>query len=289
MPETPSTFAKLPLRRTGTIFSEHSRMAVAIHGLQKSGKTTCAATLDALTRTHMNKRTLFIASEVSDGQGLEAIEKQDIPYVVVKSITDIESVLAYLAEDGDYGGVVWDSVGEFAHNILKPFVLNDTPARESNKLTLKNRQLGVPADSDYQKMGEMLRGWLCRFMMLTSMGDPFQSPKICARRKHVVFTVAQKERSDRVTNKITEIGVDLPGASRAALVTIVKTVARLKLVRRETHREGDKAFYRIESVLSAKREPPYICADRTGLFPDEAPADLAAIYDKFWVPRLRKV
>jgi hypothetical protein len=115
----------------------------------KRGKTTFAASLDAMTKKYFGKPTLVIAVEAGEGGGTMSIQDGDVDYVAPTSMEELNKVLAALANDTTYGGVVLDSSTEYVNRFLKPYALSFPYTKGSAPAT---RSLGVPEQGDYQTM-----------------------------------------------------------------------------------------------------------------------------------------
>ena len=306
-----NTIAGLPVRNTKTIFNAGSRMAVLVHGITGSGKTTLAASLDKLTKKHMGKPTLIIAGEASDSSGLETLAGMDVEFVALpacpapgdpeapgyqqrvaqarKYWTALRTLLTALLDDETYGGVVLDSVDQISKNIVQPYVLG-TPPREKNDETMSNRTNGIPADSDYQKMGELLRGLLLQAMALTVGDQVNEKGQIVLRGaklpKHVLLTCNQKTFVNRKTGDIEKVTVDLPGSARDSITQMVKTVVALDATAVVEKGADGKSTRRPIRVLRSTNTGSTIAKDRTGMFPPVAPADLCRLYEENWLPKI---
>ena len=110
----------LQVKNTKNLLSPDTRICALIYAPAKFGKTKFASSLDAFTRKRRNKPTLIIASEAAEGGGTMTLNDQEVDYVMPTSWNEMETLLASLATDEHYGGVILDNVTDYASRIVKP-------------------------------------------------------------------------------------------------------------------------------------------------------------------------
>lgn len=203
----------LNIKNTKNLLNKDTRICALLYAPAKFGKTKLAASLDAFTKKHRNKPTLIIASEVAEGGGTMSLNDMDIDYVMPKNWSEMESLLASLATNDVYGGVVLDNASDYVARIVKPHAL----AFPTKEKVLGARTVGVPVRSDYQVMGECCRTQLNRLINLTNENTPE------AFRKDLIVTALMKEEKDNDGN-ITGIVPDLPGALAGAVTAMFQSV-----------------------------------------------------------------
>lgn len=253
-----------------------------VYAPPKRGKTTFGATINAFTKKHFGKPSLFIAVEAGDGGGTMSIQDFDIDYVAPTSMEELNKIIASLATDTHYGGVVLDSATEYVNRFLKPYALRFPYTKGSPSAT---RLEGVPEQGDYQVMGERARIDFNKLINLTSHPD-------LNIRKHLLVTALEKEKQDRNGN-LLEIRPDLPGAMSQAATAMFQTVAAITLrTTVEPDPKDPKKNIRVtrRSLLTeATEENKRIVGDRTRRIPNESPMDFSEIYEKFWLPTFKEV
>src|SRR5665213_3010469 len=94
------------IKSTKNLLSEATRLCALIYAPPKFGKTELASSLDAFTQKYRGKPTLIIASEVAEGGGTMSLNAKDIDYVMPSNWNEMESLVASLATNEKYGGIV---------------------------------------------------------------------------------------------------------------------------------------------------------------------------------------
>ncbi len=274
----PERIGSLTIKNTKTLLSPQTRLCALIFSRAKFGKTTLAAGLDALTRKYRGKPTLIIASEVAEGGGTMTLNGQDIDYVTPQNWTEMENLLANLATNDYYGGVVLDNASDYVARIVKPHALS-FPAKERD---LGARSVGVPVRSDYQVMGECARQQLNRLVNLTNENTKEQY------RKDLVVTALERERTN-ADGQVTAITPDLPGALADAVTAMFQSVVSIS-IKPKVIKEPNGTTRRISTrALHVNADGLRVSDDRTGIFTHEFPLTkedgtaqgLIEIYEKF--------
>lgn len=288
------TFAGLPIQNTSNLVNENTRICMLCYQAAKYGKTTLAASLDTLTQYLMDKKTLFIPIEVGEGGGTMSIQDYGVDYIVPRSMSELDKLIATLAHDATYGGVVLDSASEYIHRFLKPYALKFNFPGANNYPT---RALGVPARSDYQTMGEESRNFFNRLVGLTTTINPKTNLPDDTLRKHVFVTALIREKTDNDGN-LLRIGPDLPGAMMDAATAMFQTVATIdiagKVVPDPANPKRTTRIY--ERLLRTKGRGKEILGDRTRCFPstfnltndDNTPKGLLELWKEYWEPRFKE-
>lgn len=267
---------ELEVRNTADIINPNTRLCGLVFAAGGFGKTTFGATLDKMTKKFMNKPTVFIAVEAGEGGGTMSIQDFGVDYVIPSSIDDMERVIAGLSSDTTYGGVVLDSCTEYVKRFVQPYALK-FPSRER----LETRNAGVPERSDYQTMGEKLRQQINRLINLTVHPD-------LNIRKHLLVTALEREKTDKDGNPIY-IQPDLPGAMASTAVAMFQTVMSIGLRAKVVQDPVTKKTGRVlERVLLCQGDGIRQVKDRTNMFPNNGPVDLAEIWERHWLPRLEE-
>ena len=253
-----------------------TKLCVLIHARPKMGKTELASSLDALTKKYRKKPTLIIASEVAEGGGTMTLNHKDIDYVMPSTFGEMDNLLAQLATNDHYGGVVLDNVSDYVTRIVKPHALS-FPAKEK---VLGARTLGVPDRSDYQVMGECARQQLNRLINLTNENTKPQY------RKDVVVTALQREKQDD-DGTVTAITPDLPGALADAVTALFQSVLTITITQKVVKQpDGTTRRYAARTLYTAP-DGLRVAGDRMKIFPhnfpltteDGEPVGLDTIYE----------
>lgn len=250
-----TSIGSLSIKNTKNLLNENTRICALLYAPAKFGKTKFAADLDNFTKKYRGKPTLIIASEVAEGGGTMSLNDLDIDYVMPKNWSEMESLLASLATDETYGGVVLDNVSDYVARIVKPHAL----AFPTKEKLLGARTVGVPVRSDYQVMGECTRTQLNRLINLTNENTAEKY------RKDLVVTALMKEEKDEAGNT-TAVVPDLPGALSGAVTAMFQSVLSIgiknKVIKQQdgsTMKVPGRVLY---SVLDGLRRTD----DRTGIF-----------------------
>ena len=283
MAETISSIGGIAVRSTKDLINPNTKICLMLWAYPKRGKTTFASTLDNLTKKHFGKPTLVIAVEAGEGGGTMSIQDAEIDFVAPTSMEELNRIIAALANDTKYGGVVLDSSTEYVNRFLTPYALAFPYTKGAAAAT---RQNGVPEQGDYQTMGERARMDFNKLINLTSHPDP----KI---RKHLVVTATEKEKTDRATGAVTRIGPDLPGAMAEAATAMFQTVATIELRTSVQPDPADpKKTRRVTErllVTDATEENKKILGDRTKCIRSGMPLDFVQIWEQGFMPRFTNV
>lgn len=272
----------IQVRNTKNLIGPNTKICSMIYAPAKRGKTVFGATLNKLTMKYGGKPTLFIAMEPSDGGGTMSLRDEDIEYVMPSTMEELSRIVAGLASDTRYGGVVFDSATEYVNRFLKPYSLafpmtKGTPAPQ--------RKAGVPDQTDYQTMGEQLRIDFNKLLNLTVHPDL----KI---RKHLLVTALEKEKYTRDGKELVSIQPDLPGAMASVATSMFQTVGCIELRTKITPDPAKPGATRREIIrqllTEASEENKRIVGDRTGCIPTGSPLDWLEIYERCWVPRFNQ-
>ncbi len=275
----PERIGTLTIRNTKQLLSPSTRLCMLVFSRAKFGKTTLASTLDAVTRKYRGKPTLIIASEVAEGGGTMSLQGQDIDYVMPQNWTEMENLLANLATNDYYGGVVLDNASDYVARIVKPHALAFPNTRDKQDGT---RAVGVPGQSDYQVMGECARQHFNRLVNLTNDNTKEQY------RKDLVVTALERENKDREGN-IVSITPDLPGALRDAVSALFQSVVSIS-IKQKVIKQPDGTTKRISGrVLHVNADGIKVTDDRMGMFlhdfpltkEDGKPNGLLELYERF--------
>lgn len=208
----------LEIKNTKTLTSPTTRICTLVFAPAKFGKTELASGLDELTRKYRGKPTLFIACESAEGGGTMSVASKNLAYIMPKTWADMEQVLASLATDETYGGVVLDNATDYVNRIVKPHAL----AFPSKEKVLGARAEGVPVRSDYQVMGENGRNHFNRLVNLTSDALPERY------RKDLIVTALEREKYDE-QGVMQAITPDLPGALASVAPSIFQSVCSISI------------------------------------------------------------
>lgn len=271
----------IAVKNTKHLINPDTKICMMLWAHPKRGKTTFASTLDAMTKKHFGRPTLIVAVEAGEGGGTMSIQDSDVDYICPTSMEELNKIIAALANDTKYAGVILDSATEYVNRFLKPYALKFPYTKGSPSAT---RLQGVPEQGDYQTMGERARMDFNALINLTSHSDP----KI---RKHLLVTATEKEKTDRTTGAITRIGPDLPGAMAEAATAMFQTVGTIELRTRvepdPTDPSGKRTRRVTERILvtDATEEGKKIVGDRTKCIKSGMPLDFVEIWEQGFVPR----
>lgn len=271
----PTTLGGVSVRNTKDLIGPNLRLCSLIIAPPKKGKTTFAATIDALCQKHLGKRAFFIAVEAADGGGTLSIAEQGVPFAQPESLEEYQKLVAGLAGDTYFGAVVVDNFSDLIQRFIKPMALK-LPA----KMAGPARSKGVPCPDDYQVMGEFGRVEMNKLVNLTTHKD-------LAIRKHLVVTALEKEILDDDW-KVRAIKADLPGQLKDAVSAMFQTVGRLKIASRVVPNPAKPGQnIRVQDyIYDTANDGVSDVGDRTHVFPPQAPADFVEIWEKWWMPRI---
>lgn len=277
-----SLLGGIQVRNTAQLFTPDTRMCMLVYAHAKRGKTTFAASMDAFTRKYFNKPTLIIAVEAGEGGGTMSIQDFNVDYVTPANMEELNKIIAALATDTKYGGVVLDSATEYVNRFLKPYALKFPYTKGAAPAT---RLEGVPEQGDYQTMGERARMDFNKLINLTSHPDKNV-------RKHLLVTALEKEKTNR-DGVLLSVQPDLPGAMSLAATAMFQTVGCIEL---KTTVEPDpanpKATRRVTRrmlVTDTSEESKKIVGDRTKRIPSGSPLNFNEIYEASWIPTFKAV
>jgi len=271
----------ITIHNTRDLICPDTRFCMMIVAPAKRGKTTFARTMDTFTKKYRGKPTLIIAMEAAAGGGTMSIQDADVDYVCPTSLEEYNKIVAALANDTTYGGVVMDSATEYVTRFLKPYALRFPYTKGSPSAT---RAAGVPDRSDYQTMGEQARIDFNKLVGLTVHGDP-------RVRKDLLVTALEREKLSSDGKELIAVMPDLPGAMATVATAMFQTVGYIDL---KTMVEPDptdpkrtKRVTRRYLCTDATEENKRVAGDRTQRIPTGSPMDLCEIYEKYWVPTFK--
>lgn len=248
----------LTIKNTKNLLSEATRLCALLYTPPKFGKTKLASSLDEFTKKYRGKPTLIIASEVAEGGGTMTLNDMNIDYVMPSNWNEMESLIASLATNEYYGGVVLDNVTDYVNRIVKPHAMS-FPSKERDSGT---RLLGVPVRGDYQVMGESTRTQLNRLINLTNENTQEKF------RKDLIVTALQKEVTDDVGN-LTAIVPELPGALAGAVTAMFQSVLSIS-IKQTVVKQPDGSTRRINTrQLLSTIDPMRRTDDRMGIFKNQ--------------------
>jgi len=267
----------LEVRNTKDLFGPWTRLCACMWAKPKIGKTRWAGELDKVTKTFYNKPTLFIAVEAADGGGTMSIRDSGVDFVEPKSWTEFCAIVAALQSDQQYGGVVVDNASDLVKRYIQPEAIKLPYDKGTPPAT---RAKGVPAQGDYQTMGEMLRGQLNSLINLTKRDVPDTI------RKHVVVTALEYERTTRDGLTTVSVGPALPGQMADTASAMFQTMLTLDLEARVVPNPRDpKNTTRIyERVVVSETNGVKILGDRLGIFRPRESVSLFEVFEKRWIP-----
>jgi hypothetical protein len=239
------------------------------------GKTSLGGTLHNASLKFFNKPALFIALEASDGGGVSSIQDYDVPFVQPSTYQELDSLIANLSTDVEFGAVILDNATDMVARLVKPHALT-FPTRGAAPQT---RSIGVPCRDDYQTMGELTRRVFNQLINLTKL------PNVNCR-KHLLVTVLEKEKQDDGT--VTAVCPDLPGAMADTASAMFEFYAGIKIKNVVEPNPDNPKTTRSRSVrlIQTKPEGKKNFGDRYKVFPDEGPLDFVELFEKYWMPKV---
>jgi len=278
----------LQIKNTKNLLTEDTRLCAMIYCPPKFGKTKLAASLDDFTKKFRGKPTLIIASEVAEGGGTMTLNDMNIDYVMPSNWNEMEALIASLATNEYYGGIVLDNVTDYVNRIVKPHAMS-FPSKERDSGT---RLLGVPVRGDYQVMGESTRTQLNRLINLTNENTQAKF------RKDLIVTALQKEINDDSGN-LSGIVPDLPGALASSVTAMFQSILSIG-IKQTVVKQPDGSTKRINTrFLMSTIDPMRRTDDRTGIFKAQHNATLTdeqgnalglvEIYDRWLATRPQTV
>ncbi len=276
-----SSIGGITVQNTRNLINQDTKICMMIYAVAKRGKTTFGKTLDDLCKKYFGKPALFIALEPTEGGGTMSIQDSDVDFVAPRTYEEYNKIAAALAADTKYGGVIVDSSSEYVSRFLKPYALKFPYERGNPPAT---RIAGVPAQNDYQTMGEQLRLDFNKLIALTTVAD-------LNVRKHLLVTSLEKEKFSRDGKELISVHPDLPGAMAGVATSMFQTVGSIELrtnvVPDPANPKSTKRVTTRFLVTDAMEENKKVVGDRTKLIPTGAPLDFVEIYEKYWIPKLK--
>lgn len=262
-----------------------------IYSPAKRGKTVFAAGLDEITRKYRGKPSIIIACEAAEGGGTASLEQLDqlkelgIDYVMPKNWQEMEQLLAHLATDKNYGGVILDNATDYVSRIVKPYALTFKPKETDTGA----RGIGVPVRSDYQTMGEQCRTQFNKLVNLTNSNTAEDL------RKDLIVTALEREKTDD-RGTVLSVQPDLPGAMSGVATAMFQEVGCI-MVRQKVVPDPAKAgatMKIMERYMHCQADGIRTSDTRLGIlqhgFPltDSAgkPVSLLVMYEK-WLERFK--
>lgn len=247
----------LEIQNTKDLLGPDTRLCALLYTAAKFGKTELASGLNDICLKYRGKPCLFIAVEAAEGGGTMTLASKGISYVTPKNWTEMEGVLASLASDSTFGGVVLDNSTDYVARIVKPHALAMPNKKE---IALQHmRAVGVPARSDYQTMGEAARGHMNKLINLTNRNT---DPKF--RKDLIVTALERKHEND--DGSLAAITPDLPGALAGSVTAMFQSVIGIKISPRVV-KQPDGTTLRVSGrVLNSEADGIRVAGDRTGIF-----------------------
>jgi hypothetical protein len=269
------------IRSTGEIISPALRLCAMMWSQPKFGKTKWAAGLDKVTKRWYNKPTLIIAVEAADGGGTATIAQENVDYVEPRSLSDFQGIVSALQTDTTYGGIVLDNASDLVKRYIQPEALKLPYEKGSAPAS---RMKGVPAQGDYQTMGEMLRTELNKLVNLTKRDTPESI------RKHLIVTALQYEKTNREGTSTISIGPALPGQMADTASAMFQTMLTLEIETKVVPNPANpKETIRIyPRVVVSEADGKKILGDRFKIFPPRGPFSLEEVWEKYWIPATEK-
>ena len=280
MSTQPLTLPGIKLSNTGEILTKDTRLAMLLWAASGRGKTRLAGSLHRLTMKYLGKPTLFIAVESGEGGGAVTIRDMNVPLWIPKDWGDLDRGLTSLKSDRQFGGVVLDSASEVVKAFVKPVALK-YPCREKSAVVVGPRSEGIPTQSDYQVMGELMRQLFQKLLNISAQEDP-------GLRKHIVVTALDKSRQDEESKRTTWVGPALAGAIATDGVGMFQLAATIEL--KSVVEAGRRT---VERWLVSSSEGPEALKDRFNLLPGRVliknmegtkGMDLCDMWEHFWLP-----
>ena len=265
------------IRNTSELIGPWLRLCAMMWAQPKFGKTKWAAQLDKVTKRWYNKPTLIIAVEAADGGGTATVAKENVDYVEPKSLSDFQGIVSALQTDTIYGGVVLDN----ASDLVKRYIQLEALKLHYEKGSAPaSRMKGVPAQGDYQTMGEMLRGEMNKLVNLTKKDTPENV------RKHLIVTALQYEKTNREGNTTISIGPALPGQMADTASAMFQTMLTLEIETKVVPNPANakENIRRYDRVVVSEADGKKILGDRLGIFPARGPFSLEEVWEKYWIP-----
>ena len=267
----------IQINNTANLIGPWVRLCACLWAPPKFGKTKWAAALDKVTRRWYNKKTLVIAVEAADGGGTMSIREEGVDYVEPASWSDFTGIVAALQGDTTYGGVVLDNASDLVKRYIQPEAIK-LPYEKGTPPA--SRLKGVPAQGDYQTMGEMLRTELNKLVNMTKKAVPED------RRKHLIVTALQYEKMTRNGAETISIGPALPGQMADTASEMFQTILTIEVDRRVEVDPQDKTKTKGVShrIIVSEADGKKILGDRMNIFPKRGEFDLVKVWEQYWLP-----
>jgi|SRR5579859_226805 len=269
----------LQIRNTKDLLGPDTRLCALMWAKAKFGKTKWASALDKITKRWYNGPTLFIAVEAADGGGTASIADQGVDYVEPTSYGEFQGIVAALQGDTKYKGVVVDNASDLVKRFIQPEALK-LPYDKGNPPM--SRAKGVPAQGDYQTMGEMLRTELNKLVNLTKKTTDERV------RKHLVVTALEYEKTSRDGQTVLSVGPALPGQMADTATAMFQAVLTIDVEPRVVADPKDpKKTVRVnERVVVCEADGKRILGDRLNVFPLKGQFDLEKVFEEYWIPKM---
>jgi len=272
-----TSIGNIPIRNTADLIGPWTRLCACMWAPPKFGKTNWAARLDKVTRRWYNKKTLVIAVEAADGGGTMSVRDQGVDYVEPASWSDFQGIVSALQSDTTYGGVVVDNASDLVKRFIQPTAL----AMPYDKgVAPPNRAKGVPAQGDYQTMGEMLRTELNKLVNMTKRNVSDD------KRKHLIVTALMYEKVTRNGQETISIGPALPGQMADTASAMFQSMLTIEVEPKVVVDPNDKTkTTRVNTrVVVSETDGKKILGDRMNIFPKRGEFDLEKIWEDYWLP-----
>lgn len=267
----------LEIRNTAELLGPWTRLCACMWAQPKFGKTFWASGLDKVTRRWYNGKTLFIAVEAADGGGTMSIRGAGIDYVEPTSFSEFQGIVSALQSDSTYSGVVLDNASDLVKRYIQPEALKLPYEKGAPPAS---RMKGVPAQGDYQTMGEMLRTELNKLVNLTKQSTPEK------QRKHLIVTALQYEKTNRKGDETISIGPALPGQMADTASAMFQTMLTIEVEPRVVVNPNNakETIRQYERVVVSQADGKKILGDRLALFPARGTFDLEKFWAEVWLP-----
>lgn len=277
------------VKNTSDLLSAETRICTLVAAEPKVGKSVFAASLDEVSKKYRGgRRILILACEEAEGGGTMSLHDRDISYLIPRDWQHMESLLAQLQTDDEYGGIVLDNATDYVGRIVKPYALK-FPSKEENSKYAGTRVHGVLQQTDHIPLAEFTRQHIAKLITLTSDRVKPQY------RKDLIVTVLEKERKTR-EGASQGFHPDLPGSLAAGVSAMFQSVVWLRKDAKVVGAGTPKAQrLDVRTVVSGGDAQRPIMGDRMGLFPlessltdaDGRPIGLLPLYEQ-WRARIEQ-
>jgi hypothetical protein len=269
----------LVVRNTKDLLGPDTRLCALMWAKAKFGKTKWAAALDKITKRWYNGPSLVVAVEAADGGGTATLADLGLDYVEPKSFGEFQGLVAALQTDTTYKGIILDN----ASDLVKRFIQVEALKLPYEKGTAPmSRQKGVPAQGDYQTMGEMLRSELNKLVNLTKKDTDARV------RKHLIVTALEYEKTSRDGQTVLSVGPALPGQMADTATAMFQAVLTIEVEQKvKVNPANPKETVRYnERVVVCEADGKRILGDRLNVFPTRGTFDLEKVWEEFWIPKM---